>query len=239
MSDSTPTNRAELPHRVGPWATRFDSDVALVTADDVAREYAIKQHDLNPILPFTQVYGPGLHTDAATAIGISPQSPVNEDGSTNYTRGDFMGGLVYGVYRPTDDAPAGTGPEAGDQLWNTTLYPYPAGRVDPVSVPLVALGLEVPGVDRRFVNFCAGALGCEAVDDLAMLGETFDRAWPDYRDCIGAGLRHLMQARPLSPESWYHLTYVPFDSADQLALYHVQVYAYLFEGFEAMPVAPS
>jgi len=239
MSDSTPTSREELPHRVGPWATRFDSDAALATADDAARDYAVKHHDLNPILPFTQVYGPGLHMDKATAIGISPQSPVNEDGSTNYTRGDFMGGLVYGVYRPSDDAPAETGPVVGDQLWNTTIYPYPAGHLDPVSVPLVALGLEVPGVDRRFVNFCAAALGCEAVDDLGMLRETFDRAWPDYRDCVGAGLRHLMQERTISPELWHQLTYVPFDNADQLALYHVQVYAYLFEGFEAMPVAPS
>ena len=238
MSEPTPTNRADLPHRVGPWATRFDSETALVTADDVARQYAVKQRDLNPILPFAQVYGPGLHMDKATAIGISAQMPVNEDGSTNYTSGDFMGGLVYAVYRPADSA-SPDGPADGRELWNTTLYPYPAGQLDPVSVSLVALGLdEVPGVDRRFVNFCAAALGCEAVDELGMLQPTFPLAWPDYRECVGAGLRHLVEHRTISPEIWHDLTYVPFESADQLALYHAQVYAYLFEGFGSMPVAP-
>lgn len=240
MSQPTESNRSDLPHRVGPWATRFDSAQALATADDVAREYALKQRDLNPILPFAQVYGPGLHMDKATAIGISPQMPVNEDGSTNYTRGDFMGGLVYAVYRPADTASPSEGPADAEELWNTTLYPYPAGHVDPVSVPLVALGLdEVPGVDRRFVNFCAAALGCEAVDDLGMLQATFHLAWPDYRECIGAGLKHLLAHRTVSPDMWRELTYVPFDSADQLALYLAQVYAYLFDGFGAMPVAPS
>jgi hypothetical protein len=239
MSSQTNSLRSGLPHRVGPWATRFDSDEALVTADDAARAYAVEHHDLNPVLPFAQVYGSGMNTDKATAIGISPQLPVKEDGSTNYTRGDFLGGLVYGVYRPADDAPAETGPVSGDQLWNTNLYPYPAGHLDPVHVPLSALGLEVLGVDRRFVNFCAAALGCEAVDDLGTLRETFDRAWPDYRECIAAGLQHLMRERPISTEAWYDLTYVPFDDAGQLAHYHVQVYAFLFEGFESMPVAPS
>ncbi|HET9170817.1 MAG TPA: hypothetical protein VFN97_15375 [Actinospica sp.] len=240
MSEPAPANRAELPHRVGPWATRFDSDAALVRADEVAREYAVKHHDLNPILPFTQVYGPGLHANTATAIGISAQSPVNEDGSTNYTRGDFMGGLVYAVYRPADSASAGEGPSGGEELWNTTLYPYPAGRVDPLTVPLAALGLdEVPGVDRRFVNFCAGALGVEAVDDLGMLQATFELAWPDYRECVANGLRHVLAHRSISPELWYELTYVSFASAEELTLYLAQVYAYLFEGFGSMPVAPE
>jgi hypothetical protein len=48
-----------------------------------------------------------------------------------------------------------------------------------------------------------------------------------------------MRERPISTEAWYDLTYVPFDDAGQLAHYHVQVYAFLFEGFESMPVAPS
>jgi hypothetical protein len=240
MSEPTiPSNRDDLPHRVGPWATRFDSDEALVTADDAARSYAVTHHDLSPVLPFAAVYGPGLHFGKATAIGIDAQMPVTEDGSTNYTKGDFIGGLVYGVYRPSDTVNGEVGPEDGEQLWNTTLYPYPAGSIDPLSVPFAALGLEVPGVDRRFVNFCAGTLGCEAVDDLGMLQATFSRAWPDYRECVGAGLRHLAEQRPISPETWYDLTYVPFDSADQLALYLTQVYAYLFEDFGSMPVAPS
>ncbi|MBR7832894.1 hypothetical protein KDL01_06450 [Actinospica durhamensis] len=233
------SNRADLPHRVGPWATRFDSDEALIAADDAARAYALEHHDLAPVLPFATVYGPGLHFDKATAIGISTQMPVNEDGSTNYTRGDFLGGLVYGVYRPAETANAAAGPADGEELWNTTLYPYPAGNLDPVSVPLAALGLEAPEVDRRFVNFCAGLLGCEAVDDLGLLRPTFDLAWPDYRACIGAGLLHLVQQRPISPETWYSLTYVPFEAPDQLALYLAQVYAYLFDDFDTMPVAPS
>lgn len=243
MSEPTtppgPSNRADLPHRVGPWATRFDSDEALVDADVAARSYAVTHHDLSPVLPFTAVYGPGLHVGKATAIGISTQLPVNEDGSTNYTRGDFIGGLVYAVYRPSDTADAEAGPADGGELWNTTLYPYPAGDLDPVSVPLAALGLEVPGVDRRFVNFCAGTLGCEAVDDLGMLQPTLSRAWPDYRECLAAGLRRLIDQRPITPETWYDLTYVPFDSADRLGLYLAQVYAYLFEDFGSMPLAPG
>ncbi|WP_245594318.1 hypothetical protein [Actinospica robiniae] len=192
----------------------------------MARAHAVEHHDLAPVLPFATVYGPGLHADKATAIGISTRMPINEDGSTSYTRGDFLGGLVYGVYRPAETADAATGPAEGDQLWNTTLYPYPAGDLDPLSVPLASLGLEVTGVDRRFLNFCAGLLGCEAVDDLGMLQPTFALAWPDYRDCVAVGLRHLIQQRPI-------------EAADQLAFYLAQVYAYLFDGFGSMPVAPS
>lgn len=238
MGEPASSGRADPRHRVGPWATRFDSPEALVAADDAARACAVAWHDLSPVLSFSAVYGPGLHADKATAIGISSQTPVNEDGSTNYIRGDFTGGLVYGIYRPSDAAAAETGPAGGGQLWNTTLYPYPAGSIDLLSVPLAALGLEAPGVDWRFVNFCAGILGVEAVDDLGMLRPTFDRAWPDYRACVAAGLRRLIEERPISLETWTQLTYVLFDSADQLALYLAQVYAFLFEGFGSIPVAP-
>ncbi|WP_157436220.1 hypothetical protein [Actinospica robiniae] len=46
--------------------------------------YAIEQRDLAP-------------AGKATAIGVSTQMPVNEDGSTDYPRGDFRSGLVYGI----------------------------------------------------------------------------------------------------------------------------------------------
>ncbi|MFD4432959.1 hypothetical protein [Nocardia sp. NPDC058497] len=100
------------------------------------------------------------------------------------------------------------------------------------------LGLNAPGVDWRFVNFCAAMLGCEAVDDLGMLGPTFAAAWPDYRAVIEAGLQHLFHNRPISPETWYELTYVRFDTPDQLALFHAQVYSYLFQAHTPAPTAP-
>ena len=50
MSSQTNSSRSGLPRRIGPWATRFDSDEALVVADDAARTYAVEQHHLNPVL---------------------------------------------------------------------------------------------------------------------------------------------------------------------------------------------
>ncbi|MGW4381707.1 hypothetical protein [Kitasatospora sp. NPDC004531] len=94
-------------------------------------------------------------------------------------------------------------------------------------------------MDRRFVNFCAGALGVEAVDDLGELRESIDRVWPDYRETLKAGLTHMVQQRPLSVEKWYDLTYVAFPDQQELTLYLAQVYAYLFDGFPAMPLAPN
>jgi hypothetical protein len=231
--------RDELPPRTGPWASRFDSEEALVAADDALRAAALKNHDLAPVLPFAEVYGPGLDSlEKATAIAIDPDRPYGPDGQVNYVYADFYtGGLAHGVYRPAEDTSPG-GPADEQQLRNTTLYPYPAGLLDPTTVPLSDLGLDVPGVDRRFVHFCAGILGVEAVDDLGLLCETYDRAWSDYRETVRAGLLHVVRERPLSTEQWYALTYVPFPGVQELTAYLAQVYAYLYDGFEAMPVAP-
>ncbi|MFI9783309.1 hypothetical protein ACIHEI_07340 [Kitasatospora sp. NPDC051984] len=113
-----------------------------------------------------------------------------------------------------------------------------AFAIDPTEIGLGELGLDAPGVDRRFVHFCAGSLGVEAVDDLGELRETFDEAWPDYRDVIRAGLLHLIRNRPLTVDQWYALTYVRFPDQRRLTAFLGQVYAYLFDGFDAMPVAP-
>ncbi|MFJ9693095.1 hypothetical protein [Kitasatospora sp. NPDC101183] len=232
--------RDELPPRTGPWASRFDSEEALLQADDALRAAALANHDLAPVLPFEEVYGTSpSRAEKATAIGIDPEHPYDADGEINYVYADFLAsGLLYGVYRPS----AGAGPEGpadGGELWNTTLYPYPGGAIDPVTVPLAELGLEAPGIDRRFVHFCAGLLGVEAVDDLGMLRDTFDHAWPDYRGTVRAGLVHLVQNRPLTPAQWYGLTYVAFPDQQELTLYLAQVYAFLFDGFDAMPLAPN
>ncbi|MER0480955.1 hypothetical protein ABR737_21890 [Streptomyces sp. Edi2] len=238
--------RDELPPRTGPWATRFDSEEAMVQADNALREAALNAHDLSPILPFEAVYGAGESClGKATAITIDPRRPYNSDGEVNYVSADFSTrGLLYGVYRPAEpaeDAAGDDGPATGADLWNTTLYPYPGGyrEIDPVSVPLADLGLDVPGVDRRFVHFCAGILGVEAVDDLGMLRETFDVAWPDYQDTIRTGLMHVVTNEPLTVEQWFDLTYVQFPDQRELRAYLAQVYAYLFDDFEAMPVAPQ
>ncbi|MFJ5883186.1 hypothetical protein [Kitasatospora cineracea] len=232
--------RDELPPRTGPWASRFDSEESLVQAEDALRAAALATHDLSPILPFEAVYGPFLNcAGKATAFAIDPQEPYGPDGEINYVRADFLTlGLLYGVYRPArGTGPAG--PVAEDDLWNTTVYPYPGGRIDPTKVDLAELGLDAPGVDRRFVHFCAGALGVEAVDDLGELRETFDAAWPDYREVIRAGLLHLVRNRPLTVGQWYALTYVPFPDERELTAYLGQLYAYLFDGFDAMPLAPA
>ncbi|MFC8721350.1 hypothetical protein [Kitasatospora sp. NPDC057198] len=231
--------RDELPPRSGPWASRFDSEDALYRAEDALRTAALENHDLSPILPFEEVYGPFLEcAGKATAIAIDPREPYTADGEVNYVYADFLTlGLLYGVYRPAEGVGT-TGPVDEDDLWNTTVYPYPGGRIDPTKVDLAELGLDVPGVDRRFVHFCAGALGVEAVDDLAELRATFDAAWPDYREVIRAGLLHLIRARPLTVAQWYALTYVPFPGERELTAFLGQVYAYLFDGFDAMPVAP-
>ena len=232
--------RDELPPRTGPWASRFDTEDALVRAEDALRAAALKEHDLAPILPFEAVYGPWLNcAGRATAIAIDPEEPYGPDGELNYVYGDFLTlGLLYGVYRPAEGVGPG-GPADEDQLSNTTLYPYPGGLVDPTAVPLATLGFDVPGVDRRFVHFCAAILGVEAVDDLGMLRETFDGAWPDYRETVRAGLLHLVVNRPLNVDQWYALTYVRFPDQQELTAFLAQVYAYLFDGFEAMPLAPS
>ena len=72
-----------------------------------------------------------------------------------------------------------------------------------------------------------------------MLRATFDAAWPDYRDTIRAGLRHLVTHEPLTVEQWFGLTYVRFPDQRELRAYLAQVHAYLFEDFEAMPLAPQ
>ncbi|MEV4559919.1 hypothetical protein AB0K51_23410 [Kitasatospora sp. NPDC049285] len=232
--------RDELPPRTGPWASRFDTEEAFVQAEDALRAAALEHRDLAPILSFESVYGPaGERAGKATAIAIDSRQPYLPNGELNYVYADFqLSGLLYGVYRPADGTgPAG--PQDADDLWNTTLYPYPGGPVDPTTVPLADLGLDVPGVDRRFVHFCAGLLGVEAVDDLGMLKQTFDTAWPDYRETVRAGLLHLVQNRPLTPQHWYGLTYVGFPDQQELTVYLAQVYAYLFDGFDAMPLAPQ
>jgi hypothetical protein len=234
--------RDELPPRCGPWATRFDSDEALVTADDVLRAAALRDHDLAPIVRFREVYGPPAAdgTSWATGFGLDPQTPRTPDGEVAYVRADFSDGFVHGVYRPAGTAaPGAGGPEQGDDLLLTDAYPYPGGAIDPLAVPLAELGLDVPGVDRRFVRFCAGWLGVEAADDLGELQETFAAAWPDYRETIRAGLLHVVRERPLTVEQWYGLTYIAFPDTDELTAYLGQVYAYLFDGFDAMPVAPN
>ncbi|AUG78627.1 hypothetical protein CFP65_3847 [Kitasatospora sp. MMS16-BH015] len=231
--------RDELPPRTGPWASRFDSEEALVKADDALRAAALRDRDLAPVLPYGEVYGYWLDGRGnATAIAIDPAEPYGADGELQYVYGDFLTGAhVYGVYRPAAGVGA-QGPAGAGELWNTTLYPYPGGSLDPVTVPLAELGLDVPGVDRRFVNFCAGVLGVEAVDDLGMLKETFGGAWPDYREVVRAGLAHLAR-QPMPVEQWYALTYVAFPDRRALGYYLAQVYAYLFDGFDAMPVAPQ
>ncbi|MEV0371385.1 hypothetical protein AB0I10_16420 [Streptomyces sp. NPDC050636] len=235
--------RDELPPRTGPWATRFDTEDALVQADDALREAALKNHDLSPILPFEAVYGEGENClGKATAITIDPRRPYGPDGEVNYVYADFSTrGLLYGVYRPAGDVESEDGPENDADLRNTTLYPYPGGyeEIDPVTVPLADLGLDVPGVDRRFLNFCAGILGVEAVDDLGMFRETFDLVWPDYQDAIRAGLMHLVTNEPLTVDQWFALTFVKFSDQRELRVYLAQVYAYLFDNFEAMPLAPQ
>ncbi len=178
----------------------------------------------------------------ATAITIDPRQPYSPTGEVNYVYADFSSrGLLYGVYRPADDLEGEDGPANDVSLWNTTLYPHPGGyeEFDPVTVPLGDLGLDVPGVDRRFVHFCAAILGVEAVDDLAELRATFDLAWPDYQDTIRAGLMHLVTNEPLTVDQWLDLTYVRFPDQRELRAYLAQVYAYLFDGFDAMPVAPQ
>jgi hypothetical protein len=233
--------RDELPPRTGPWASRFDSADALVRAEDALRAAALRNHDLSPVLSFTEVYGPDMLVcgKQATAVGIDRGSPYRPDGEINYVYADFFTeALVYGVYRSSPGVGA-AGPSSVGDLRNTTVYPYPGGRIDPTSVPLADLGLDVPGVDRRFVTFCAGALGVEAVDDLGMLRETFGLAWPDYRETIKAGLLHLVRNRPLTVEQWYDLSYVAFPDQEELTQYLAQVYAYLFDDFPAMPLAPN
>ncbi|MEW2439514.1 hypothetical protein AB0952_36135 [Streptomyces caniferus] len=240
------TMRDELPPRTGPWVSRFDSEEAMVQADDALRGAALKNHDLSPILSFETVYGEGEDClGKATAITIDPRRPYSADGEVNYVYADFSTrGLLYGVYRPAEgmesEAEGENGPTSDADLRNTTLYPHPGGyeEFDPVTVPLADLGLDVPGVDRRFVNFCAGILGVEAVDDLGMLRDTFDLAWPDYQDVIRAGLMHVVANEPMTVEQWFDLTYVHFPGRRELRAYLAQVYAYLFEDFEAMPVAP-
>ncbi|WP_336086832.1 hypothetical protein [Nocardia sp. SSK8] len=228
----------EQNRRVGPWATRFESERALITADDAARTQALHNRDLTPVLRFEKVYGSGPFADKATAIGFDPYHPVAPDGSYNYVQGDFGSGLVYAVYRPAPHFTADAGPIEPHDLANTTLWPYPGSRLDPTTVSLSSLGLDAEGIDRRFVHFCAAGLGVEAADDLHELRPTLHLAWPDYLDTIRIGLTHLVHHRPIDPQTWYELTYVRFASPDQLALYVAQVYAYLFEDFDAMPVAP-
>ncbi|MFE0460226.1 hypothetical protein ACFW1A_13365 [Kitasatospora sp. NPDC058965] len=233
--------RDELPPRTGPWATRFDSGEGLVLADDLLRSAALADHDLAPIVPFRQLYGPPPAGDAwATGFGIDPQSPYGPGGEVNYVRADFSDGFVYGIYRPAATlAAAGAGPQRAEDLLLTTAYPYPAGRIDPLRVGLAELGLDAPGVDGRFVRFCAGMLGVEAADDLGELRETFAAAWPDYRETVRAGLVHLVRERPLDVDRWYGLTYIAFPDVQALTGYLAQVYAYLYDGFDAMPVAPN
>ncbi|MFJ8744136.1 hypothetical protein ACIRL2_32760 [Embleya sp. NPDC127516] len=228
--------------RCGPWATAFGSSRALVQAEEALRRQAVERRDLAPIVRFASVYGSG--PDAATharGFGIDPENPYAADGSANYIDANFTdGGLVYGIYRPVQGLAAeGTGPGNGQELANTTLYPYPFVRVDPTTVPLSELGLDITGIDRRFVHFCAGPLGVEAADDIAMLRQTFPTAWPDYRNVIDTGLRHVFRERPLSVRQWYDLTYIPFDTDDQLALYIAQVITYLFGDNDRIPVAPG
>ncbi|MFI9052584.1 hypothetical protein [Streptomyces sp. NPDC053427] len=82
--------RDELPPRTGPWATRFDSEEALVQAEDALRAAALKHHDLAPILPFEAVYGEGEDClGKATAVGIHPRKPYTPSGEVNYVYADF------------------------------------------------------------------------------------------------------------------------------------------------------
>ncbi|MGW4634336.1 hypothetical protein [Nocardia sp. NPDC004415] len=221
---------------VGPWATRFDSENAITVAEGAARRAAIRDHDLNPILSMTEVYGQGCCSDRATAMGFDPCEPVAADGSSNYIRGDFDGGFIYSVYRPAEWVRSGNGHIVSTDLLNTTIWPYPGGRIDPTTVELDSLGLDIDGIDRRFINFCAAALGCEAAGDLDMLRPTFKSAWPDYVSTIRHGLLHMIESRPIDLSEWYDLTYIRFKDADAFARYIAQVYAFLFEGFDSMPV---
>lgn len=43
----------------------------------------------------------------------------------------------------------------------------------------------------------------------------------------------------MAVKQWFDLTYVQFPDQRGLRAYLAQVYAYLFEDFEAMPVAPQ
>jgi hypothetical protein len=120
------------------------------------------------------------------------------------------------------------------ELVNSLFWAQPRTPVDPTTVALAELGLDVPGVDRRFVNFVAGWLNVNAVEEIWELRWGFERAWPDYRETVRAGLLQLVKERPLSTEQWYGLTYQRFPNKRELTHYLAQVYAYLFESYPAM-----
>ena len=72
-----------------------------------------------------------------------------------------------------------------------------------------------------------------------MLRRRSTLAWTDYQDTIRAGLKHLVASEPMTVEHWFGLTYVQFPDQRALRAYLAQVYAYLFDDFDAMPVAPQ
>ncbi|MFG2819541.1 hypothetical protein ACGFX4_08955 [Kitasatospora sp. NPDC048365] len=213
-----PLPSVELPEELellnGPephfprWHAQYADDAAANQAMVALRVAAREQRDLAPVLSFAQVYGAGeaaLGQAVATGTYDGVELALGPDG------------LAKAVYHP----------DGRGRLVNSLFWPTPVGAVDPTTVPLAELGLDVPGVDRRFVNFCSGWLSAEAEDQLWELGRSFADAWPDYRATVGAGLRQLVR-RPVDVERWYGLTSVRFDGERELACYLAEVEAYLF-----------
>jgi hypothetical protein len=212
----------------GRWYAAYTSDLASNRAAVALRLAALESRDLAPVLRFGTVYGPGeAALGQAEARSVRPVGPPAADGSFTFESAPMdAGALAFSVFHPADGVPA-AGPRRPGQLVSSLEWAAPRPPIDPTSVPLADLGLDVPGVDRRFVHFCAGWLSANASDEFWELGRSFHLAWPDYRATVRTGLRHLVRHRPLDVGRWHDLTGVAFRDAHALTHYLADVRVHL------------
>jgi hypothetical protein len=56
---------------------------------------------------------------------------------------------------------------------------------------------------------------------------------------VEAGLRELLRTREITTRDWIKMTYVAFDSEEELYGYLQKMYDYLFHGAEELPEIPE
>ena len=210
MTGTTTDAITSRPHQAPPVVTRFDFPEDLVQAEKILRARAEATGNPLQLASIDSLLGPDGHT-RMTGLYIDPANPAQ------YLSVSFHGGDIIAVFDR----------QGQHNSTPVTMYPSPPASWCPN--PSVA-GSPIAGantISESLMTFIRAGL---SIDGAVTIPELLKKNIPDSASCdeIEAGLRDLIATRALSALDWMRLTYVAFDSDDELYDYLGKLYGYIF-----------